>query len=105
MLRAEGVRDDGAQMYTGLDQRTLAKRTSDRGSLKSPRSVLSKSLSGASGGSIASVGSARQLNGGAASPTGGSENGCGRPLSEGRLGCMQTSQLPTRCSIVVSEVL
>ena len=71
---AEGVRDDGAQMYTGLDPRTMHKRTSDRGSLKSPRSVLSKNLSGVSGSAL-STGSSRHLNGAASSP-GGSEDGC-----------------------------
>ena len=73
------MRDDGAQMYTGLDQRTLNKRTSDRGSIKSPRSVLSKSLSG---GSMASIGSSRQLNGGAAGTPRDSEYGCASVLVE-----------------------
>ena len=87
------MRDDGAQMYTGLDQRTLNKRTSDRGSLRSPRSVLSKTLSGASGNSVASVGSGHQLNGAAGTPR-GSEYGCARVLGT-LLACILVSRLHT----------
>ena len=44
--RAEGVRDDGAQMYTGMDPRTMTKRTSRPNSARSPTSVLSHSPGG-----------------------------------------------------------
>lgn len=57
-LRAEGVRDDGAQMYTGMDPRTMAKRASRPNSARSPTSVLSRSP----GGSLRSQRSAGALS-------------------------------------------
>jgi hypothetical protein len=55
------VRDDGAQMYTGLDPATMHKRTSRPNSARSPTSVLSHSP----GGSLRSQrsGSSRQPSG------------------------------------------
>ena len=40
---AGGVRDDGAQMYTGIDERTLAKQTSENSSAAAPSLVTTPS--------------------------------------------------------------